>query len=160
MQQRVFQFVESSTPNPTATNSPQTTDARWLPIHLSALSSTHRWRIPLDSAVESQQFRSHRRSTFFEIYGYVTPYTRRPLACRARRNERDIPSVTPYRLRVASGSSANRKASGVDGGISPVSRLNRKCANIDAPPDFVPRPTRANFLCHRKLVPASWVSFR
>jgi hypothetical protein len=39
--------------------------------------------IPLDSAVESQQFCSHRRSTFFEIYGYVTPYTRRPLACRA-----------------------------------------------------------------------------
>src|SRR2546425_12403633 len=39
--------------------------------------------IPLDSAVESQQFRSHRRSTFFEIYGYVAPYTRRPLACRA-----------------------------------------------------------------------------
>jgi hypothetical protein len=31
--------------------------------------------IPLDSAVESQQVRSHRRSTF-EIYGYVTPYTR------------------------------------------------------------------------------------
>src|SRR5437879_8481793 len=29
--------------------------------------------IPLDSAVESQQFRSHRRSTFcFEICGYVT----------------------------------------------------------------------------------------
>src|SRR3979411_3122581 len=51
--------------------------------------------IPLDSAVESQQFRSHRRSTFFEIYGYVAPYTRRPLACRARRNERDISSVTP-----------------------------------------------------------------
>src|SRR6266446_1282957 len=46
--------------------------------------------IPLDSAVESQQFRSHRRSTFFEIYGYVAPYTRRPLACRPRRNERDI----------------------------------------------------------------------
>src|SRR5258705_6015942 len=43
--------------------------------------------IPLDSAVESQQFRSHRRSTFFEIFGYVTPYTRRPLACRARRND-------------------------------------------------------------------------
>jgi hypothetical protein len=39
--------------------------------------------ISLDSAVESQQFRSHRRSTLFEIYGYVTPYTRRPLACRA-----------------------------------------------------------------------------
>src|SRR5467141_3748389 len=45
--------------------------------------------IPLDSAVESQQFRSHRRSTF-EIYAYVTPYTSRPLACRVRRNERDI----------------------------------------------------------------------
>src|SRR5437870_10753183 len=44
--------------------------------------------IPLDSAVESQQFRSHRRSTFFEIYGYVTPYTRRALACRARRNDK------------------------------------------------------------------------
>ena len=44
---------------------------------------------PLDSAVESQQFRSHRRSTF-EIYGYVTPYTSRPLACPARTNERDI----------------------------------------------------------------------
>src|SRR6266568_8686625 len=26
--------------------SPQTTDARWLPIHLHALSSTHRWRDP------------------------------------------------------------------------------------------------------------------
>src|SRR5712671_4769762 len=39
--------------------------------------------IPLDSAVESQQFRSHRRSTFFEICSYVTRYTRRPLACRA-----------------------------------------------------------------------------
>ncbi len=48
-------------------------------------------RIPLDSAVESQQFRSHRRSTFFEIYGYVAPYTRRPLACRARRNEGIFP---------------------------------------------------------------------
>src|SRR5712692_9711431 len=44
--------------------------------------------IPLDSAVESQQFRSHRRSTSFEIYGYVTPYTRTPQACRAPRNER------------------------------------------------------------------------
>src|SRR5258707_13305698 len=34
--------------------------------------------IALDSAVESQQFRSHRRSTFFfEIYGYVA-YPRRP----------------------------------------------------------------------------------
>src|SRR6266478_3354078 len=27
--------------------------------------------ISLDSAVESQQFRSHRRSTFFEVYGYL-----------------------------------------------------------------------------------------
>src|SRR5258708_3057752 len=44
--------------------------------------------IPLDSAVESQQFRSHRCSTFFEIYGFITPYTRRPLACRARRNDK------------------------------------------------------------------------
>ena len=44
--------------------------------------------IPLDSAVESQQFRYRRRSTVFEIYGYVTPYTRRPLACRARRNDK------------------------------------------------------------------------
>src|SRR3981081_4735411 len=44
--------------------------------------------IPRHSAVELQQFRSHRRSTFFEIYGYVTPYTRRPLACRARRNDK------------------------------------------------------------------------
>src|SRR5947209_5067187 len=26
--------------------SPQTTDARWLPIHRHALSSTHRWRDP------------------------------------------------------------------------------------------------------------------
>src|SRR3974390_1929297 len=26
--------------------SPQTTDARWLPIHLHALSSTRRWRDP------------------------------------------------------------------------------------------------------------------
>src|SRR2546428_3580855 len=26
--------------------SPQTTDARWLPIHRYALSSTHRWRDP------------------------------------------------------------------------------------------------------------------
>src|ERR1700716_3472152 len=50
--------------------------------------------MPLARVVESQQFRSHRRSTFFEIYGYVAPYTRRPLACRARRNERDISSVT------------------------------------------------------------------
>src|SRR3989440_11205356 len=41
--------------------------------------------IPLDSAVESQQFRSHRHGVLFEIYGYVTPYTRRPLAFRARR---------------------------------------------------------------------------
>src|ERR1700719_2498683 len=39
--------------------------------------------IPLDSAVESQQFRSHRRSTFFEIHSYAAPYTRRPLTCRA-----------------------------------------------------------------------------
>jgi hypothetical protein len=39
--------------------------------------------IPLDSAVESQQFGSHRYSTFFEIYGYFALYTRRPLACRA-----------------------------------------------------------------------------
>src|SRR3979490_70169 len=31
--------------------------------------------IPLDSAVESQQFRSHRYSTFFEICGYVALYT-------------------------------------------------------------------------------------
>src|ERR1700751_587464 len=31
--------------------------------------------IPLDSDVESQRFHSHRRSTFFEIYCYVTPYT-------------------------------------------------------------------------------------
>jgi hypothetical protein len=46
--------------------------------------------IPLDSAVESQQFRSHRFSTFFEIYGYVALYTRRPLACRALKNKRDI----------------------------------------------------------------------
>jgi hypothetical protein len=30
-------------------------------------------------------------------------------------------------------------------------------ANIDAPPDFVPRTTRANFLCNRKPVPASWI---
>src|SRR6266699_2366183 len=44
--------------------------------------------IPLDSAVESQQFRSHRCSTFLEIDGHVTPYTRRPLACRARRNDK------------------------------------------------------------------------
>src|SRR5712672_4724267 len=51
--------------------------------------------IPLDGAVESQQFHSHRRSTFFAIYGYITPYTRRPLACRARGNERGISSVTP-----------------------------------------------------------------
>src|ERR1700716_3446001 len=28
--------------------------------------------VSLDSAVESQQFRSHRRSTFFKINGYVT----------------------------------------------------------------------------------------
>src|SRR5215471_12402641 len=40
--------------------------------------------IPLDSAVESQQFRSHRHSIFsFEIYGYITPYTRRPLNYRS-----------------------------------------------------------------------------
>src|SRR6266478_3912563 len=44
--------------------SPQTTDARWLPIHRHALSSTHRCGIPLDSAVESQQFCSHHLSTF------------------------------------------------------------------------------------------------
>src|SRR5882762_10656796 len=44
--------------------------------------------IPLDSAVESQQFRSHRRSTVFEIYGYAH-LTREPV-CRARRNEREI----------------------------------------------------------------------
>src|SRR5271165_2684946 len=36
--------------------------------------------IPLDSAIESQQFRFHRRLTFsFEVYGLVA-YTRRPLA--------------------------------------------------------------------------------
>src|ERR1700730_9393048 len=39
----------------------------------------------------------------FEIYGYVTPYTRRPLACPARRNEK---AVTPQRLQIASSSSA------------------------------------------------------
>ena len=33
--------------------------------------------IPLDSAVESQQFRSHRRSALFEIYGHLALYTRR-----------------------------------------------------------------------------------
>src|SRR5579885_274463 len=43
---------------------PQTTDARWLPIHLHALSSTPRCGIALESAVESQQFRSHLCSTF------------------------------------------------------------------------------------------------
>src|SRR6478672_4344019 len=33
-----------------------------------------------------------RRSVFsFEIYGYVTAYTIRPLACRARRNTREFP---------------------------------------------------------------------
>src|SRR5713226_8313247 len=40
--------------------------------------------IPLDSAVESQQFRSHRRSlSAFEIYGYIAPLqlcVRGPLA--------------------------------------------------------------------------------
>ena len=47
--------------------------------------------ITLDSTAESQQFRSHRRSnSFFEIYGYVTPYTRMALACRARRTEIEI----------------------------------------------------------------------
>jgi hypothetical protein len=51
--------------------------------------------IALDSAVESQQFGSHRRSTLFEIYGYVTPYTRRPLASRVRKNERATSPVTP-----------------------------------------------------------------
>src|SRR5947207_6528970 len=47
--------------------------------------------ISLDSAVESQQFRSHHHSAFPEIYGYVTACTRRILACRARRNERVTP---------------------------------------------------------------------
>src|SRR2546430_17688471 len=47
--------------------------------------------IPPDSAVESQQFRSHRRANFFEIYDYITPYTRRPLACLARRNDENFP---------------------------------------------------------------------
>src|SRR6185503_20160014 len=61
--------------------------------------------IPLDSAVESQQFRSHRRSTFFEIYGYITPYTRRPLACRARSNDKEY-FLSNERLRIAGGSSA------------------------------------------------------
>src|ERR1035438_8530867 len=64
--------------------------------------------IPLDSAVESQQFRSHRCSTCstllhffsFEIYGYAAPYTIRPLACRARSNESDIFSLPPWRLQI------------------------------------------------------------
>ena len=46
--------------------------------------------IPLDSAVESQAIPILLVAPFFEICGYVTPYTRRPLASRARRNERDI----------------------------------------------------------------------
>src|SRR5216683_5247221 len=49
----------------------------------------------------------------FETYGYVA-YTRRPRACRVRRNERDISSVTPQRLRIASGSSAVRKLTHYD----------------------------------------------
>src|ERR1700720_4096832 len=44
--------------------------------------------IPLDSAVESQQFRSHRHFTFLKDLRYVALYTRRPLACRGPRNER------------------------------------------------------------------------
>src|ERR1700731_3031977 len=41
--------------------------------------------IPLDSAVESQQFRSHRRFTFFELYGYAQfPDADKPLAIRKR----------------------------------------------------------------------------
>src|SRR6266436_2807981 len=48
----------------------QTTDARWLPIHLHALSSTHRWRdrarqrrsietIPFSSSLLSWRFESY-----------------------------------------------------------------------------------------------------
>jgi hypothetical protein len=51
--------------------------------------------IPLDSAVESQQFRSHGYSAFFGVHGYVALYTRRPLGCRAVRNESDISSGNP-----------------------------------------------------------------
>src|SRR6266567_9118463 len=51
--------------------------------------------IPLYSPVESQQFRSHRYSTSFEIHGYVALYTRRPLSCGALMNEGDISSMTP-----------------------------------------------------------------
>ena len=46
----------------------------------------------------------------------------------------DISSVTPQRLRIASGSSATRKLSGFDGGISPVKTFLGKC--------LPPRPLR------------------
>jgi hypothetical protein len=43
-------------------------------------------RIPLDSAVESQQFRSHRYSTFFEIYDYVALHVKATrLSCSEER---------------------------------------------------------------------------
>src|SRR5438094_4720624 len=38
--------------------STQTTDARWLPIHLSALSSTHRWRDPARQRRRSEEHTS------------------------------------------------------------------------------------------------------
>jgi hypothetical protein len=51
--------------------------------------------IPLDSAVESQEFRSHRRSTFsFEIYSCVA-YTRKATGLSCSEERRDIPSATP-----------------------------------------------------------------
>src|SRR5271166_2432399 len=56
--------------------------------------------IPLDSAVESQQFRSHRYSAVFGIYGCVALYTSRPLPCRALRNKRHISSVMAQRLAI------------------------------------------------------------
>src|SRR5437762_11497084 len=68
--------------------------------------------IPLDSAIESQQFRSHRRSTF--CFLGLRPmvawhaYTRRPPACRDRRNEKGRSSVAPSRLRIVRVLSASR----------------------------------------------------
>src|ERR1051326_7845052 len=55
--------------------------------------------IPLDSAVESQQVRSHGGPTFFEIYGYVTPYPKGHRLVVPRRNREGYSSVTRWRLR-------------------------------------------------------------
>src|SRR6516164_1830044 len=60
--------------------------------------------VPLDSAIESQQVRSHRRSTFcFRDLGYRTPAAREP-----RRNEIE---AAPPRVRIVPTLLADRKSS-------------------------------------------------